>query len=69
MPSRREGRGHTASSPVPLESPSISFPFFSPLLLAKADSWPSVLSLLLQMLQAKAAQADVAKDAEGSGVG
>ena len=69
MSCRREGRGHTASSPVPLSVPKHLVSLFSPLLLAKPDSWPSVLSPLLQRLQAKAAQADVAKDAEGSGVG
>lgn len=57
------------SSPVPLSVPKHLVSLFSPLLLARPDSWPSVLSQLLQMLPAKAAQADVARDAEGSGVG
>lgn len=55
----------TLSASVPLPLQVFHFPVFFPAA-GKPDFWPSVLPQLLQMLQAKAAQAGVTKDPAGA---
>lgn len=69
MTGRRQQEAHCITSSSPLRPQASHFPFFLPCWLAKPDIWPSVLPQLLQVLQAKAAQAGVTRDPAGDGGG